>query len=48
VKVQISVRLATDEITTIDRLATQHHAPDRSTLITVALDHHLPAGVGQT
>jgi hypothetical protein len=43
VKVQVSVRLATDEITTIDRLAAQHGAPDRSTLITVALDHHLPS-----
>jgi hypothetical protein len=47
VKVQVSVRLATDEITTIDKLAAQHNAPDRSTLITVALDHHLPAAEGQ-
>jgi hypothetical protein len=48
VKVQVSVRLATDEITTIDKLAAQHNAPDRSTLITIALDHHLPAATGQT
>lgn len=41
VKVQISVRLAADEVRIIDQLVTEHDARDRSVLITAALEKHL-------
>lgn len=40
--VQVSLRLPSDAISTIDRLAAEHGAANRSQLITVALDAYLP------